>query len=265
VTTVATHAAVCAATYAATTADLAGLALGLSRADAAAQLNQATAAGLFRRRLLPGFGTTPVYMPTLKAANLAAQNPPAFLRSTATPATILRGLLRGHVIFAAAPGLAWLDHVSHQALLRQHHIPTSGFGYAAIGQADDGTLHIHVPAPLASVTAAVALIGNTAARLLPLLEARPAKLHFIAPAGPAADALRAALGEVRAPGNDTAQALAELDAQIAADGTGAARIRLAGQRAKLAAAVAEAAPHPAGTPAAWLGQVIVMGVQHAAA
>lgn len=240
------HIAACAAQYLATTPVLVAQATGLGTADSARSLLRATTAGLLRRRLLPGRGNSPVYLPTARAADISSISSPAFLRATVTNDSAARALLRGSVVFQHAPSLAWLSIDSIRSLLRGHGISEAGHSLPAAGRDESGCLHIFVPVLRAPDPAG--FIANAAAHLHPLLTEAPALLHFVAEVGTAA-----ALGEAMAaiqPGRAAARELADLDREIATDVTGTARIRLASRRAALSAAIDEPLQFP------WLGEVV---------
>jgi hypothetical protein len=196
--------------------------------------------------LLPSLGNAPVYQPTAKAGGIDARRAPKFLRAGLPESGRWRGLLRGGVVFFAASNLEWLTPDA-QALLRERHaIPGKGHADALIAREAAGHFHVYVPVPPADASnSPSAVIASAAARWLPLLECGATHLHFVAPAGRAADALQVALSDLVPPSqNDAARELAALDARVAADGTGVARVQLAHRRAELSAAVADA-PAPA--------------------
>lgn len=255
--TVYRHASVCAALHCATIPDYAAVALHCTRDAAASALREAAGAGLFRRLLLPGLGNAPVYQPTAKAGAVDSRNAPKFLRAGLSEAGRWRGLLRGGVVFFADSNLDWLLAEAQSELHSEHAIPTAGHAGALVARDAHGRYRIVVPVPPADATRSPkAAIDSAAVRWLPLLEQGIADLHFATRAGLAADALQAELSALApAEKGDDASELSELDARIAADKTGLARVQLASRRAELAAAVAAAATQPSVFP--WLAGTVL--------
>lgn len=249
--TVHKHASVCATLRCASTPDYAAIAMNCTRDAAATALREAAGAGLFRRLLLPGLGNAPVYQPTAKAGAVDSRNAPKFLRAGLSEAGRWRGLLRGGVVFSMGQNLDWLSAEAQSELHAQHAIPAIGHAGALVASDTHGRYRIVVPVPPADATkspkARKAAIESAAMRWLPLLEQGSAELHFVTRAGLAADVLQTELSALLSgeTGGDSSE-LAELDARIAADKTGLARVQLASRRAELAAAVAAAATQPAG-------------------
>lgn len=255
------HASVCAALHCATTPDYAAAALNCTRDVGASALREAAGAGLFRRLLLPGLGNAPVYQPTAKAGAVDSRNAPKFLRAGLSESGRWRGLLRGGVVFLAGRNLDWLSAEAQSELHSEHQIPAVGHAGALVARNAYGRYRIVVPVPPAEATKSPkAVIDSAAVRWLPLLEQGYAELHFVTRAGLAADALQAELSALApAEQGDDASELAELDAHIAADKTGLARVQFAARRAELAAAVAAAITKPPAFP--WLaGNVIEVAV-----
>lgn len=255
------HASVCAALHCASTPDYAAAALNCTRDVAASALRNAAGEGLFRRLLLPGLGNVPVYQPTAKAGAVDSRNAPKFLRAGISEAARWRGLLRGGVVFLAGRNLDWLPVEAQSALHVAHAISATGHASALVAHDAQGQYRIVVPVPPADATkSAKAVIDSAAVRWLPLLEQGIAELHFVTRAGLAADALQAELSALvpAETGGDSTE-LEELDARIAADKTGLARVQLAARRAELVAAIAAAAAKPA--EFSWLaGNVLEVAV-----
>ncbi|MFL9864163.1 hypothetical protein PQR67_08285 [Paraburkholderia fungorum] len=244
--TIREHASACAALHCASTPDYAAAALNISRDDAASALRDAASAGLFRRLLLPGLGNAPVYQPTAFAGGLDARRAPKFLRAGLSESGRWRGLLRGSMVFFATSNLEWLTSAAQSILRERFAVPGKGHAEPLIARDDAGRYQLYVPVPPAdAIKSSSAVIASAAARWLPLLEHGATNLHFVTLVGRAADALQSALSDLAPPSqNDATRELAALDARIAADGTGVARVQFAHRRAELAA-VAVAAAKPA--------------------
>lgn len=250
------HAATCAALHVCTTPAYAAAALRCSRDEASAALREATAAGILRRFLLSGLGNTPCYQPTACAANTDSRHAPKFLRAGSSDAARWRGLLRGSVAFVAAPELAFLTQEAQAVLCEQHAIPTAGHAQAIVALDEGGRHAVFVPVlPRMAEHMPHGAISAAAARWLPLLERTSAMLAFVTTAGRAADILHAALSElVPVAASDARAELAAIDARIAADPTGVARLQLARQRAELMAAIDSAS---AADAFPWLARDVV--------
>ncbi|PQV45826.1 hypothetical protein B0G83_11564 [Paraburkholderia sp. BL21I4N1] len=156
------------------------------------------------------------------------------------------------------PSLVWLTIEATLLLCEQYAIPSKGHTEPLIARDSSGGYEVYVLVPPEEAGKSPgAIIGNAAARWLPLLEKGATHLHLVTLAGCAAGALQSALSQfVPASHEDAVSELAQLDARIAADGTGAMRVQLAHRRAELAAASA-VAPMPAFP---WLSNKVV-GVQ----
>lgn len=241
------HVRWCALTECCTTAELAARALDCSPDAARAALKLAADAGYLRAALLPGLGNKIVYQPTAKAAGLRAGIVPKFLRAGLPAEARLRGLLRGFVRFVTRPELSFLPTAEQSELCRRYGVPLRGHARALVGL--DGA-HVHIFVTITNDGPA-ATIECAASRWLPLLDAGAATLHFVAPVGSPAGALRDTLAAMS--GGDLRAELAALDAQITADRSGLAAIKLAAPRAALAAEIA-AGGNLSGY--SWLGDVV---------
>jgi len=234
------HAAQCADLLCCTTPAWTAKALDWPREAAASVLREAAKSGLFRRLLLPGLGNVPLYQPTHRAAGIDARRAPKFLRAGLSEPSRWRGYIRGGTVFGSGSVSSWLNAGSRQKLYDFVAIPVTGYAEPLIAGDDESGYHILVPVPPDEAIANPhGLIKNAAARWIPLLEHGGHALQFATFAGLAATSMRLALAELMpvSTGN-VARELADLDARVAADTTGLARVRLARQRAELAAAVA---------------------------
>lgn len=239
--TVHQHAADCAAMHCCTTPMYAAIALCCSRDAAASALREASSVGLLRRTLLPGMGTTPCYQPTSKAADVPARLAPKFLRAGLPEPGRWRGVLRGGIVFQAPPGHTFLTAQMSASLSAEFAIPHRGYAEPLIAR--EGTDRHHIYAlitPQEATKSAESAIANACLRWLPLLEQGNALLHFVTLSGRAADALQSALSEHLPVPDNAVRELAELDARVASDVTGAARIRLASRRVELLTAISTA-------------------------
>jgi hypothetical protein len=253
--TIRDHASACAALHCCTTPSYAAAALNLSQDEAVSALREATAAGLFRRLLLPGRGNAPVYQPTAKAGGVDPRRAAKFLRAGLSESSGWRGLLRGGVVVTRHSNLTWLTSKATVLLCDQHSIPSRGHAEPLIARDEAGHYQVHVLVPPGEASKSpAAVIGSAAPRWLPLLEHGANRLHFATLSGHPADAMQAVLSQLVPASQDAvASELAALEARIAADATGVARVQLAGKRAELAA-VAAATPEPAFP---WLAREVV--------
>lgn len=239
-------AAQCADLLCCTTPAWTAEALNLSREVAASALRDAAKSGVFRRLLLPGLGNVPLYQPTAKAAGMDARRAPKFLRAGLSESGRWRGFIRGGTVFAGGLDSCWLGTDSRQNLCDRAAIQGAGYAAPSISGDDESGYRIVVPVPPSlAIASAYGVITSAAMRWVPLLEHGGHVLQFATLAGRAADAMRLALAELAPASTDTvARELADLEARLAKDTTGLARIQLARQRAELAAAVASV-PAPA--------------------
>lgn len=251
------HAFACALSEACTTSTLAARALSASRDDARAALNLATQAGYLRVTLLPGMGNNICYQPTPKAAGASHKHAPKFLRAGLTQEARWRGLMRGYVRFCARPQLSYLPATEQGELCLRYGIPERGHARALVGL--DGA-HYHLFATILHGEKPIAAIESASFRWLPLLESGTATLHFVAADSEALAAIREALSALQPStlGSDLQVELAALDAEIAADHSGVATLKLAAPRAALVAKIQsnQTADVEQLPPYPWLGDVV---------
>jgi len=230
---------------------LVAAALSIPITDARQWLGEASAAGLVRRVLLPFQRGLQAFQPTAKGAGLqvrsgAAARTPRFLRAGLASHFAQRALLRAHVALVALPDENYLSCAEQSALCQQHAVPELGHARALVS----ASRRIYVPVltpedPVRTVTTA-------ATRWLPVLESMDGvlnALNFVTAPGRGADALRAAVAELKGPSHEAD--LACLDERIARDRSGVLAIRHAAERAALAAVAANSRG-----PLPWLGEVI---------
>lgn len=235
--------------------ELAAAALSLPLADVRKALAEAAATGFYRRVLLPHKRTALVYQPTPKGAGLqvlpgAAARVPRFLRTGLLPSAAERAMLRGYVALVWHPDTCYLTIDQQAAVCGEYAVATRGYARALMSS----DWHLYVP--VLSSDHAIRVVTTAAERWLPALEPIESgphrsicSLNFVTQAGHRADALRAAIEELRGP--NLAADLATLDRRIAADRTGALVIRHAAERM----ALSEAATSTSGQPL-WLGTVV---------
>lgn len=250
------HARHCALSEACTTSTLAARALCTSREDARAALNLATQAGYLRMTMLPGMGNNVCYQPTPKAAGASHKHAPKFLRAGLMQEARWRGLMRGYVRFLAHPQLSYLSATEQGELCLRYGIQERGHARALAGL--DGA-HYHLFATVLHGEKPIAAIESASFRWLPLLESGAATLHFVAADSETAATIREALSALQPNilGSDLQAELTALDAEIAADHSGLAALKLAAPRAALVAKIksvetadTEPLPYP------WLGDVV---------
>ncbi|MFM0301072.1 hypothetical protein PQQ99_13190 [Paraburkholderia sediminicola] len=229
----------CAATHICATPAYAAEALHCSPDTASAALRDAVSAGLFRRLLLPGLGNKPVYQPTAKAAGVDARRAPRFFRAGIGEAPRWRGLLRAGVIGQNATAHTFLPVESARELCDRHAIPLRGYEEPLLARDGAGPYRTYacVP-PQAALESAAGFVERTILRWSAWLQDGGLELHFATLAGRAAEAMQMVLAEYGTPAHGAMRELVELDARIASDRTGTARIRLANRRAELAALAA---------------------------
>ncbi|UXZ60796.1 hypothetical protein NUJ28_15040 [Burkholderia multivorans] len=231
------YAEACAAMHLCVTPALAAEALRCSPDTASVALRDAVSAGLFRRLLLSGLGNTPVYQPTAKAAGVDAKLAPKFFRAGIDETQRWRGLLRAGLIAQDHHVHTFLTVENARAQCEIHAIPMRGYDEPLLSHDAAGLHHAHVCiAPQAALKSSPGLIERAILRWSPWLQDGGLELYFVTLAGRPADALQAALSEYQPPSSGAARELAELEAHIATDRTGAARIQFASRRAELAAA-----------------------------
>lgn len=231
------YANACATLHLCVTPALAAEVLRCSPDAASATLRDAVSVGLFRRLLLPGLGNTPVYQPTAKAAGVDAKHAPKFFRAGIDETQRWRGLLRAGLIAQDQHAHTFLTVETAHAQCEVHAIPVRGYDEPLLSHAAAELYRAHVCiAPQAALKSSSGLIERAILRWSAWLQDGGLELRFATLAGRPADALQAALSEYQPPSSGAARELAELDAHIAADRTGAARIQFASRRAELAAA-----------------------------
>lgn len=235
--------------------ELAASALSLPVADARRVLSEATAAGFYRRVLLPYKPTALVYQPTPKGAGLqvlpgAAARVPRFLRTGMPPSAAERAMLRAYVALVEHPDTCYLTINQQAAVCWECAVPARG--YARVLMSSDWNIYV----PVLSSEHAIRVVTTAAERWLPALDSiesglrRPiCSLNFVTPTGQSANALRATIEELRGP--NLAADLAALDKHIAADRTGVLVIRHAAERMALSAATTSASGQ-----LPWLGTVV---------
>lgn len=252
------HAYNCAQTECLITPELASRALNCTPDAAREALKDAADAGYLRPLLLPGLGNKIIYQPTAKAAQCRGPNAPKFLRAGLAQDARWRGLLRGFVRFAARPELSFLPVEELAALCLRYGIQERGHARALAGL--DGA-HTHIFAPILRVEKLIAAIETASFRWLPLLDSGVATLHFSAQAGPVAAGVNAALAALapRAGDVNLRAELEALDAEIQADKSGMAALKLSARRSRLQIEI-EAAGTAGGADYGWLGGVVEMQV-----
>lgn len=248
------HAHACALAEACTTADIAAQALSCTLDEARSALKYAADSGYFRATLLPGLGNKIVYQPTAKAIHFSGRVVPKFLRAGIAEETRRRGLLRGFVRFSARPKQCFFATAGQTALCKKHGIAERGHARALIGYAGANSHDIFVP--VLKLEKPIAAIESACFRWLPLLESGIATLHFVSESDTAA-MLRDALNALAPPPADVRarDALAALDAEIAADKSGLAVLKNATRRAALVLEIEAKAEGGAGDYP-WLGSVV---------
>lgn len=233
------YAETCAAMHLCVTPALASEVLRCSPDAASAALRDAVSGGLFRRLLLPGLGNTPVYQPTAKAAGVDAKHAPKFFRAGIDETQRWRGLLRAGLIAQDHHAHTFLTVENARAQCEVHAIPMRGYDEPLLSHNTAGQHRAYVCiAPQAALKSSPGLIERAILRWSAWLQDGGLELRFVTLTGRPADALQSALSEYRPPSGAAAQELAELDAHIATDRTGAARIQFARRRAELVAAAA---------------------------
>lgn len=231
------YAETCATMRLCVTPALAAEVLRCSPDAASAALRDAVSDGLFRRLLLPGLGNTPVYQPTAKAASVDAKHAPKFFRAGIDETQRWRGLLRAGLIAQAHHAHTFLTVETAREQCEVHAIPMRGYDEPLLSRTTAGLHRAHVCiAPQAALKSSPGLIERAILRWSAWLQDGGLELRFVTLTGRPADALQSALSEYQPPSSGAAQELAELDAHIAKDRTGAARIQFATRRAELAAA-----------------------------
>lgn len=229
------HARHCAEHELCTSPSLAAGTLNCTPDAAREALKIATDAGYFRALLVPGCGHKIYYQPTPKAAGISGRNVPKFLRAGLSPAGVVRGLLR-HVACVARPEWMPLTIAEQVEICRKAGVKERGHTRALLAHEPE---RLHIFVPVLPIEAAAGAIVGAACRWLPLAETQPLRLHFVTPqGGQAAIDLRTALDAMK-PADSHAE-LAELDARIAGDHSGMLALQLVGERAALAAEVANA-------------------------
>ena len=235
--------------------EIAASALSLPIADVRKALAEATATGFYRRVLLPHKRTTLAYQPTPKGAGVqvlpgAAARTPRFLRAGLPPSAAERAMLRAYVALVARPDIRYLTINQQTAVCSEYAVAARGHARALMSSG----WHIYVP--VLSSDHAIRVVTTAAERWLPALEPIESALHrpictlnFVTSTGQSADALRAAIEQLRGP--NLAADLAALEKLIAADRTGTLVIRHATERM----ALSTAAKNSSGQPL-WLGTVI---------
>lgn len=236
------HARVCAALELCTT--LAAFADLENSTESAAReaLKSAARDGYFRPVLHRG---TRAYQPAGKAGD-RRKTTPKFLRSGLSDESIQRGLMRCRIV-ATRQDLAWLSASESAALCEKYGIQSRGFPRALVGL--EGA-HYHIFSTVLESEDPVRAVLTASGRWLHLLDSGSATLHLVAQAGEPSTALLDVLGSMtQAP--LLRSRLEKLDAEMAADSTGAARLTMAGRRADLATRLTEEeGRYP------WLGGVI---------
>lgn len=245
----------CAALELCLSPQLLAASLSIPLAEARQRLANASAAGLFRRVLLPSKQGLQAYQPTAKGAGLqvrsgAAARTPRFLRSGLAAHVVERALLRAHVALVAFPSADYLSGAAQSAFCCAHAVPERGHARALV------SAHWRIYVPVLAHEAPARIVTTAAARWLSAFEsvdgglnALTCALNFVTVPGRGADALRSALEGLRGPSHGAD--LASLDARIAQDRTGVLAIRHAAERAALATAVASSRG-----PLPWLGEVV---------
>ncbi|MCO1386232.1 hypothetical protein L0Z38_00010 [Burkholderia multivorans] len=147
------------------------------------------------------------------------------------------GLLRAGLIAQDHHAHTFLTVETARAQCEIHAIPMRGYDEPLLSHTTAGLHRAHVCiAPQAALKSRPGLIERAILRWSAWLQDGGLELRFATLAGRPADALQSVLSEYQPPSSGAAQELAALDAHIAADRTGAARIQFASRRAELAAA-----------------------------
>jgi hypothetical protein len=228
----------CAAMRICVTPAYAADALNCSPDAVSTALRDAASVGLFRRLLLPGLGNTPVYQPTSKAAGVDAKRAPKFFRAGIDETLRWRGLLRASVIGQHHGSRTFLAVESARELCDRHAVPLRGYDEPLLSRDGEGRYRTHVCVPPhQALKSARGLIERAILRWSAWLQEGGIDLHFATLAGRPAGAMQTALAEYTPSSNSAMQELLELDARIAADRSGVARIQFASHRSELAAAV----------------------------